>query len=120
MCCASGTAPRTRAVCSLSDGGDYQKQHLPSGVDRAHVWGAQAPRLTARRPTRSIAGVFGMFRKWRRERLEKLAFPAERLGILQKRVPYYRLLSRDEQTQLQKLVRVFILEKEFEGCGAWR
>ena len=32
-------------------------------------------------------------------------------------MPYYRLLSDDEQTQLQKLIRVFLAEKKFEGCG---
>jgi Mlc titration factor MtfA (ptsG expression regulator) len=32
-------------------------------------------------------------------------------------VPYYGLLSCDEQDQLQKLIRVFLAEKEFEGCG---
>jgi Mlc titration factor MtfA (ptsG expression regulator) len=61
--------------------------------------------------------VFETLRRWRRERLEKLPFPAEWLGILEERVPYYGLLSPDEQTQLQKLIRVFLAEKEFEGCG---
>jgi Mlc titration factor MtfA (ptsG expression regulator) len=61
--------------------------------------------------------MFGTLRKWRRRRLDKLPFPATWLRILRERVPYYRLLSRDEQTQLQKLVRVFLSEKVFEGCG---
>ena len=47
----------------------------------------------------------------------KLPFPAAWLGILQERVPYYRLLSRDEQAELRKLIRVFLAEKKFEGCG---
>lgn len=64
--------------------------------------------------------MFGTLRKWRRERLEKLPFPAEWLGILQKRVPYYGLLSSEEQVQLQKLIRVFLAEKKFEGCGGLR
>ena len=32
-------------------------------------------------------------------------------------MPYYRLLSPDEQAQLRKLIRVFLAEKRFEGCG---
>ena len=64
-----------------------------------------------------VAAVFALLRKWRRERLARLPFPAAWLGILQERVPYYRLLSADEQAQLQKLIRVFLAEKEFEGCG---
>ncbi len=61
--------------------------------------------------------MFGRLRKWRRQRLEKLPFPAEWLGILQERVPYYRLLSPEEQVELRKLIRVFLAEKMFEGCG---
>ena len=61
--------------------------------------------------------MFGTLRNWRRRRLDKLPFPAAWLGILRERVPYYRLLSRDEQIQLQKLIRVFLAEKKFEGCG---
>jgi len=61
--------------------------------------------------------MFGMLRKWRRARLNKQRFPAQWLGILQKRVPYYGLLSPDEQIELQNLVRIFLAEKKFEGCG---
>jgi MtfA peptidase len=61
--------------------------------------------------------VFGTLRKWRRRRFDKLPFPAAWLGILRERVPYYHLLSDGEQTQLRKLVRVFLSEKQFEGCG---
>lgn len=61
--------------------------------------------------------MFGTLKKWRRRRLDQQPFPAAWLGILQKRVPYYRLLSRDEQSQLRQLIRVFLAEKKFEGCG---
>lgn len=61
--------------------------------------------------------MFGTLRKRRRRRFEKLPFPAAWLSILQERVPYYRLLSHDEQTELRKLIRVFLAEKKFEGCG---
>jgi Mlc titration factor MtfA (ptsG expression regulator) len=60
--------------------------------------------------------VFETLRKWRRRRFDKLPFPAAWLGILRERVPYYRLLSHDEQTELRKLIRVFLAEKKFEGC----
>jgi MtfA peptidase len=61
--------------------------------------------------------VFGTLRKWRRRRIDKLPFPEAWLGILQGRVPYYGLLLHDEQTELRKLIRVFLAEKKFEGCG---
>ena len=61
--------------------------------------------------------MFGTLKKWRRQRLDKLPFPSAWLGILQERVPYYRFLSPDEQAELRKLIRVFLSEKRFEGCG---
>jgi Mlc titration factor MtfA (ptsG expression regulator) len=65
----------------------------------------------------SLAPVFQALKKWRRRRLDRRAFPTTWLNILRERVPYYHLLSRDEQTELQKLIRVFLAEKNFEGCG---
>ena len=32
-------------------------------------------------------------------------------------MPYYRLLSDGEQQELRDLIRVFLSEKQFEGCG---
>src|ERR1700704_3784778 len=61
--------------------------------------------------------MFGTLRKWRRRRLGELPFPAAWLGILQERVPYYGLLADNEQAELRKLIRVFLSEKKFEGCG---
>jgi Mlc titration factor MtfA (ptsG expression regulator) len=49
--------------------------------------------------------------------LVRLPFPAAWLGILRERVPYYGVLSHDEQTELRQLIRVFLAEKRFEGCG---
>jgi hypothetical protein len=54
--------------------------------------------------------VFQALRKRRRERFEKASFPATWLSILGKRVPYYRLLSQDEQRELRNLIRVFLAE----------
>jgi MtfA peptidase len=65
----------------------------------------------------SVAPVFEKLRKWRRQRFDRLPFPAAWLGILQERLPYYRLLSEGEQSELRKLIRVFLAEKKFEGCG---
>lgn len=46
-----------------------------------------------------------------------LSFPSAWLSILQERVPYYGLLSDPEQAELRKLIRVFVAEKNFEGCA---
>ena len=61
--------------------------------------------------------MFQVLKNWRRRRLHKRNFPPAWLNILRGRVPYYRSLSRDEQSQLRQLIRVFLAEKRFEGCG---
>ncbi|MCA9450464.1 MAG: zinc-dependent peptidase [Candidatus Omnitrophica bacterium] len=60
--------------------------------------------------------MFG-FTKWRRKRIRNRPFPAEWLTILDKNVPYYALLSAEEQKELQGHIQVFLAEKYFEGCG---
>ena len=65
----------------------------------------------------SVAVVFQLLRKQRRKRAEKTPFPPAWLRILHHQFPYYHLLSEDEQSELRKLIRVFLLEKTFEGCG---
>ncbi len=57
------------------------------------------------------------FRQKHRQAIRKRPFPAEWLRVIEKNVPYFRLLSPDEQVELQGLVQVFIDEKSFEGCG---
>ena len=60
--------------------------------------------------------MFG-FKKRRRERLRKQPFPAEWLSILERNVPYYRLLPPEDRRELQGHISVFLAEKNFEGCG---
>jgi len=62
-------------------------------------------------------GLFHPFRDHRREELGKQPFPAEWAHIIEKNVPYYRCLHSDERLHLENLIKVFISEKHFEGCG---
>ena len=55
-------------------------------------------------------------RQWRRKGLRARPFPAAWRGILDRRVPYYRLLPPDLQRQLQGHIQVFLAEKPFIGC----
>ena len=55
-------------------------------------------------------------REWRRKGLRARPFPAAWRGILDRRVPYYRLLPPDLQRQLQGHIQVFLAEKPFIGC----
>lgn len=60
--------------------------------------------------------MFG-FKKWRRKRLLNKPFPDDWLSILKKNVPYYQYLPANLQQKLQGLTRIFIHEKQFEGCA---
>lgn len=62
--------------------------------------------------------MFAILKQWRRQRLlNKNPFPHAWLDILRQRVPYYRLLTSKEQQELQDHIRIFLSEKQFEGCG---
>ena len=60
--------------------------------------------------------MFGLKRK-RREKLKAQPFPPEWLKTLERDVPYYKLLSPEDQAELQGHIQVFIHEKNFEGLG---
>jgi len=60
--------------------------------------------------------MFG-FKKRRRNRLVAQQFPAEWMAIIERNVPYYRLLPEADQKELQSHIQIFIDEKRFEGCG---
>jgi len=60
--------------------------------------------------------MFG-FKKWRRKRLASQPFPQQWLSIIERNVPFYKLLSPEDKKELQRHVLVFIAEKRFEGCG---
>jgi Mlc titration factor MtfA (ptsG expression regulator) len=51
----------------------------------------------------------------RRKRLKKASFPTRWLEILERYVPYYRILPEQDQAELQWLIQVFLSEKRFEG-----
>jgi len=60
--------------------------------------------------------MFG-FKKRRRRRLAEQPFGDEWLAIINKNVPFYRLLPAADQAELQRHIKIFIAEKRFEGCG---
>jgi Mlc titration factor MtfA (ptsG expression regulator) len=60
--------------------------------------------------------MFG-FKKRRRNRLAAKPFPDDWLAVIERNVPYYRLLPGADQKELQRHIQIFIGEKRFEGCG---
>jgi Mlc titration factor MtfA (ptsG expression regulator) len=61
--------------------------------------------------------MFDFLKERRRKRLMTQPLPAELIAIIARNVPYYDCLSREEKSELEGLVQVFLDEKYFEGCG---
>lgn len=61
--------------------------------------------------------MISYFRRRRRERLRASPFPGEWKAIIERNVPLYSRLSREDQRELLGHVQVFIAEKYWEGCG---
>lgn len=52
----------------------------------------------------------------RRRRLRARPFPAAWHAVIERRVPYVRLMPADLRAQLEKHIQVFVAEKTFIGC----
>lgn len=61
--------------------------------------------------------LFGWLRNRRRKKILAGPFPEEWLAYLERNVAHYPLLSDGEQVQLRDDLRLFIAEKNWEGCG---
>jgi Mlc titration factor MtfA (ptsG expression regulator) len=61
--------------------------------------------------------VLHLLRDRRRRKLLSAPFPAAWEGHLRRNVAHYRWLAVKEQQHLRDLVRVFVAEKHWEGCG---
>ncbi|MFH1371041.1 MAG: M90 family metallopeptidase [Planctomycetota bacterium] len=58
-----------------------------------------------------------LFKKWRRKRINRRAFPLAWLGILSKNVRFYRRMSEADKEELRRHILIFLAEKSFVGCG---
>jgi Mlc titration factor MtfA (ptsG expression regulator) len=61
--------------------------------------------------------IFSWLRERRRRKLLASPFPREWLAYLERNVAHYRHLSEAEQARLRDALRVFVAEKNWEGCG---
>ncbi|MBN1824935.1 MAG: zinc-dependent peptidase [Candidatus Eisenbacteria bacterium] len=59
------------------------------------------------------------FKAWRRRRLAGEPFPEAWRRVLARNVPYVAFLTEKERRELERLVRVFLAEKTFEGAGGF-
>lgn len=61
--------------------------------------------------------VFDLLRGRRRRRLRAHPFPDTWRAIVERNVPQFRRLPRQDQAELLGHIQVFLSEKRFEGCG---
>ena len=61
--------------------------------------------------------IFTWLRQRRRAKLLATPFPEAWLGYLRRNLTHYRFLSPEEQAKLRDDLRVFVAEKNWEGCG---
>lgn len=61
--------------------------------------------------------LLGWMKERRRRRLLEEPFPESWLAILEHNVSHYRLLTDEEKSRLRDDIRVFVAEKNWEGCG---
>jgi len=61
--------------------------------------------------------MFDFFKNRRREALRAQPLSVEERAVLDKNIPYLATLSTEDRSELEALVRIFVAEKSFEGCG---
>jgi MtfA peptidase len=61
--------------------------------------------------------AFGFLKERRRTRLRAQPIPAAWRAIVDRNLPIFRRLTREDQAELLSHVQVFLSEKVFEGCG---
>lgn len=62
-------------------------------------------------------GLLHPFRDHHRRELGKQPFPPEWSQIIDQNFSCYRYLHPDERKRLEEVIKVFLAEKHFEGCG---
>ncbi len=88
----------------------------PIGKAYASHHALQSDPDIANRGSDDSSMILGWFRRRRRARLLNTPFPAEWLPYLEA-VGHYQSLTAAEQQRLQDDLRVFVSEKNWEGCG---
>jgi MtfA peptidase len=61
--------------------------------------------------------MFDLFKSRRRAGLRAQPLTAAERAIVEKNVPYVATLDAADRVELEGLVRIFLAEKSFEGCG---
>ncbi len=65
----------------------------------------------------TIVIISFVYPSWRDKRILKRSFPSHWQAIVQRRLPFLQKLSEAEQKQLQDMIKLFVVKKNFYGCG---
>src|SRR5262245_5526710 len=61
--------------------------------------------------------LFGWLKRRHRANIIAAPFPKDWLGVLERNIAYYGLLTDDEKKKLRDDLRILIAETNFEGCA---
>lgn len=61
--------------------------------------------------------IFSLFKRRRRRKALAKPFPEEWEGVLERNFGHWRYLHDDEKSRMRDLIRIFIVEKYWEGAG---
>lgn len=61
--------------------------------------------------------IFRAWKNWRRNKIRQRPIPEIWEDIIERRVPYFRILPEDDKGELLNHIKIFLAEKHFEACG---
>ncbi len=59
----------------------------------------------------------GFIRNWKRKKLDRQPFPDSWRRIMDRNIPQYAKMNSGQRDKFEQMVRYFLAEKSFEGCG---
>lgn len=112
--CDDGTANgEPTSLCGTSCTYVHPEAEVHGGSCSVEAARAPSPPLLLLLPV----AVFGFLRSMRRRRLEESPFPEAWRALLETNVPYVRFLDASTRERLERLVQIFVAEKEFVGAA---
>ncbi len=59
----------------------------------------------------------GFLKNWKRNKLDRHPVPDHWQRIMEEQIPQYGKMNREQREKFDRMVRYFMVEKSFEGCG---
>jgi len=65
----------------------------------------------------TLVVVIWNYPNWRDRRTLRRTFPTQWQAIVERRLPFFQKITQAEQKQLQDLIKLFVAQKNYYGCG---